>query len=697
MTLRLSFRKKVVVAIVLTVGGMVALGTVAAPALSQLAAGVSRAGGLTRATNRVTAIQIETLDLMDAARRLQADRADAFLERVRAFDSKGRSALEEAEAAASDPQVRKALGRVAEVFHEYTAGLEQWVALRKELGFTGSDGLRAEAGRAGEAAVKALSWMSVLKNPLLEARDALKEFFLNGDERFAAQFREKIAAVRQKMKDLGMENTKGPDGKPLGATLAAYEKAALAAVDLSLEATKREQDLLAALDRLNGAARQARSVAESVVEAAQDELLGMSRRTVAILAAGGTALAVVLVALQAWIGVTTVRRLNRTADLLKDMALGDGDLTKKLPQRFVVCSDIMNCSDSECPSYGIADPCWSQVGSLQLGTDTYRCTQLNDGTVSDCESCPVYQTTRSHEVDEFDRMSHWFNLFVDRVRHVVRRAAEASQALAQVADQVSSTTAQIATSNEQVSSQSQAVATAGEEMSATVQTVAMNTAEVNEAAEGARRTATEGAGVVSRAVEAMLEIAHVVEQAAATVKTLGNRTDEIGSVIQVIEDIADQTNLLALNAAIEAARAGEHGRGFAVVADEVRKLAEKTVKATREIGETIDAIQAESRNAVRAMDEGLESVAQGRELGEQAGEAIRKIEDEIGRAASQTEQIAAATEQLSATIQEVATNIEEIARGVAQNSQATTALAETADSLAAQARELQKITGSFRT
>ncbi len=697
MTFRLSFRKKVVVAIVLTVGGMVALGTVVAPALSRLAGGVARAGGLTRATNRVTAIQIETLDLMDAARRLQAKQADAFLERVKAFDSKGRSALEEANAAAPDPQVQKALARVAEVFHEYTAGLEKWVALRKKLGFSRADGLRAEAGRAGEEAVKALSWMSVLKNPLLEARDALKEFFLNGDPQFAVLFQEKIAAVRQKMKDLGMEDTKGPGGKPLGAILAAYEEAAMAAVDVSLEAAKQERALLTALDRLNGAARQARSVAESVVEEAQGALLAMSRRTVAILAAGGTALAVVLVALQAWIGVTTVRRLNRTADLLKDMALGEGDLTKKLPQRFMVCSDIMNCSDTECPSHGIADPCWSQVGSLQLGTDTYRCTQLNDGTVSDCESCPVYKATRSQEVDEFDRMSHWFNLFVDRVRHVVRRAAEASEALAQVADQVSSATAQIATSNEEVSSQSQAVATAGEEMSATVQTVAMNTAQVNEAAEGARRTATEGAGVVSRAVEAMLEIAHVVEQAAATVKTLGNRTDEIGSVIQVIEDIADQTNLLALNAAIEAARAGEHGRGFAVVADEVRKLAEKTVKATREIGETIDAIQAESRNAVRAMDEGLHSVAQGRELGEEAGEAIRKIEEEIGRAASQTEQIAAATEQLSATIQEVATNIEEIARGVAQNSQATAELAETADSLAAQARELQKLTGSFQT
>ncbi len=697
MRLRLSFRNKIILTIVLTVGGFASLGAVSAPTLKQMADAVSRAAALARAANTVTDLQIQALDLMEGARRLADGEADAFARRLEAVTSRNRVALERAREAAGDPRVAEALAGVWETYRGYAGTLEEWVRRKERVGTAGASGLRGAVDAAGDRAVEALSWMSVLRNPLLEARDHLKSFFMTRDPGSADRFREKIGVVREKISALGMENAAAPGGDRVSDILDAYTAAADRAIGESLAKWETEARLLAALDRVKASAGKARSVSQSVLDQARAGVLDSGRRTRLVLTAGGGAVAVVLVALLGWIGVTTVKRLNRTADTLKDMALGDGDLTRKLPQRFVVCSDIMGCDDAQCPSHGVADPCWTQVGSLQLGAETHRCRQLADGTVASCEHCDVYGATRALEADEFDRMAHWFNLFVDRVRHVVRRVGEASDELVGISGELSSATSQIASANEQVAAQSQAVATGGEQMTATVQEVAGNTGLVRAAAEAARTSATEGSAVVSRALDAMRDIARVVEEAATTVRGLGERSDQIGTVIQVIEDIADQTNLLALNAAIEAARAGEHGRGFAVVADEVRKLAEKTVRATREIGETVASIQAETRRAVEAIDQGIGSVRKGRELGEKAGGAIQEIEGQVSRAAGQTHQIAVATEELSATVQEVAANMDQIARGVAQNTDAAAQLARTAEAVAAKAEGLQRLTSSFQT
>ena len=140
-------------------------------------------------------------------------------------------------------------------------------------------------------------------------------------------------------------------------------------------------------------------------------------------------------------------------------------------------------------------------------------------------------------------------------------------------------------------------------------------------------------------------IALRVSQTAQTVETLGSRSYQIGQIIGSIEDRADQTNLLALNAAIEAARAGEQGRGFAVVADEVRALAERTTKATKEIGEMIKSIQLETKSAVSAMEEGGMQVEQGTIAAAKSGEALRNILEQIGNVTVQVNQIAVAAEQ----------------------------------------------------
>jgi methyl-accepting chemotaxis protein len=162
-------------------------------------------------------------------------------------------------------------------------------------------------------------------------------------------------------------------------------------------------------------------------------------------------------------------------------------------------------------------------------------------------------------------------------------------------------------------------------------------------------------------VNKVKEIAHIVDDSATFVKSLGERSKQIGDIVSVIDDIADQTNLLALNAAIEAARAGEQGRGFAVVADEVRKLAERTAKSTSEIGEMIRGIQDEVSKAVHSMENATSNVDVGVELVTQAGSALQAIVKSADELQLMVQQIASAADEMSATSEEINRDIEQIA------------------------------------
>ncbi|HEU0265897.1 MAG TPA: methyl-accepting chemotaxis protein, partial [Geobacterales bacterium] len=194
----------------------------------------------------------------------------------------------------------------------------------------------------------------------------------------------------------------------------------------------------------------------------------------------------------------------------------------------------------------------------------------------------------------------------------------------------------------------------------------------------------------------MNRIAEQVKATAQTVESLGNRSEEIGEIVGVIEDIADQTNLLALNAAIEAARAGEQGRGFAVVADEVRALAERTTKATKEIGQMIKGIQGETRRAVSAMEEGVQEVKSGTQEASRSGEALQKILQVIGTLSGQVNQIATAAEEQTATTTEISDNMQQITGVVQETARGAQESASAASQLSTLAEELQKVVGQFR-
>ncbi|MCI4624565.1 MAG: methyl-accepting chemotaxis protein [Candidatus Magnetoovum sp. WYHC-5] len=240
------------------------------------------------------------------------------------------------------------------------------------------------------------------------------------------------------------------------------------------------------------------------------------------------------------------------------------------------------------------------------------------------------------------------------------------------------------------------VATSSTEMSQTVMDIAKNAAEIASSAGDTLNTAKNGADVVGKTVAEVQEISRTVTDLASVMTSLGDRSKQIGEIVGVINDIADQTNLLALNAAIEAARAGEQGRGFAVVADEVRKLAEKTAKATMEISEMIQAIQNETDKAVTSMDESLVRVESGANFSTQAGDALQRIVSSVQDLQTMVQQIASATEEMSSVTEQMGGDIEAIANAASETSSDTGQVADASTNLSSLSENLQSILSRFK-
>ncbi len=290
-----------------------------------------------------------------------------------------------------------------------------------------------------------------------------------------------------------------------------------------------------------------------------------------------------------------------------------------------------------------------------------------------------------------------------QLKNVQRTIMEVvSQALG-IADRVAAASAELSARVGEVSSGADmqrdrvaATATAMEEMNSTVIEVARNAGEASEQAETTRKQAREGANLVNKVIEAVQRVHNVAEELQNNMQNLGKQTEAIGGVMNVISDIADQTNLLALNAAIEAARAGEAGKGFAVVADEVRKLAEKTMSATIEVGTGIQGIQTATNGNIRQVAEASESVSDATGLAEVSGSALREIVELAGTNSERITSIAAAAEEQSATSEEINRAVDEInhiametASGMSHASAAVLALSGMAQELKALLSKLQ--------
>ncbi len=302
----------------------------------------------------------------------------------------------------------------------------------------------------------------------------------------------------------------------------------------------------------------------------------------------------------------------------------------------------------------------------------------------------------SREVkDEVTSLSISINAMADSMSEIVGKIGNSSSSLGTSSSQLNSSSSNMSDGVNAQSAQAAQVATAMEEMNAAVIEVARNSHSATEAARGARDIAAKGGDVVSQAINAMKEVAESTDITGTTIKNLGKSSEEIGTIISVINDIADQTNLLALNAAIEAARAGEQGRGFAVVADEVRKLAERTTKATKEIGEMINTIQDETTRAVDAMDEGTKKVENGVNLANEAGDALSQIVTGVEDVNDMISQIATAAEEQSATAEEIARSMENITEASQTNVDAITDVSGAAERVSEIASELHILVDRF--
>ena len=298
--------------------------------------------------------------------------------------------------------------------------------------------------------------------------------------------------------------------------------------------------------------------------------------------------------------------------------------------------------------------------------------------------------------DETGQLMAAMRQMTENLRSIISQVSGTSDQVAAASQQLHATAGQIADGAGGVAAQAATVATAGEEMSATSGSIAMNCQMAAEGAHRASEAARNGVDVVKRTVTVMEEIARNVQGSARSVEGLGTRSDQIGAIIGTIEDIADQTNLLALNAAIEAARAGEQGRGFAVVADEVRALAERTTRATKEIDVMIKTIQKETMTAVSSMEEGVRQVESGTAEASRSGEALQEILDQISEVALQVQQIATAAEEQTATTGEISGNILKITEDAGQTSHGAQDTATAAAQLSSNAAELQRLVQTFR-
>lgn len=302
----------------------------------------------------------------------------------------------------------------------------------------------------------------------------------------------------------------------------------------------------------------------------------------------------------------------------------------------------------------------------------------------------------SDKNDEIGQTARAFNSLMDSFKGVLTSVSNSAESVAAAAEELSTSSEQVAAASQSQAESASSMSASVEQLTVSVTTVADNAKDASQQSENAQAVYARGSELVGKLLEGINHVAESVRTSADTIGTLGARSQEIRSIVNVINEIAEQTNLLALNAAIEAARAGEQGRGFAVVADEVRKLAERSGKATKEIAVMIDSIQETTNNAVRQMSDEVRVVNEEARLAGEVGDAIEQMRQSTENVAVLISEVSAAIREQSIASNDLAQRVESIAQMTEENSAAVQETSSAANILGSLSSKLQTMVSQFR-
>jgi len=321
---------------------------------------------------------------------------------------------------------------------------------------------------------------------------------------------------------------------------------------------------------------------------------------------------------------------------------------------------------------------------------------LAKSAVNSIASLDLSQNIQVEGRDEISQLLEDLSVMQSRMRDMVREVRDGARSLEHMSSELAGASNQVASASTSQAELASGMAASVEELSVSIDQMSGHATESNSLAMKSGEASRQGREITQSAAHEMAAIAEGARHSSDIVSELGGLSSDISSIVNVIKEIADQTNLLALNAAIEAARAGEQGRGFAVVADEVRKLAERTSSSTQQISEMIQRIQSGTRRAVEAMESDVARANQGEKMARRAGESIDQIEQRASDVVRSVNEIQLALREQSASAKDVAARVEKIAQMTETNSSASLQTSTAANRVSSLAAKLNTLMASFR-